>query len=146
MKDVRIMIFKIDNIYSTLGKILVYSGYGSNENGKYAEVIDLLNPEADCDIYAVLPKEVHFAFGGRVAQEFVICGGSTYAEEEVISKKCYKVGETTPFVELINPRKSGSSVVLSNNTLLLLGNFFIVIVEIEWILHTFSMNFSQPQF
>ena len=136
-----ILIFEIDNIYSTLGKIIAYSG--SNEN---AEVIDLLNPEADCDIYAVLPKEVHFAFGGRVAQEFVICGGSTYAEEEVISKKCYKVGETTPFVELINPRKSGSSVVLSNNTLLLLGNFFIVIVEIEWILHTFSMNFSQPQF
>ena len=90
-------------------------------NGKNAEVIDLLNPEATCDNYAVLEEGVHHAFGGKVANEFVVCGG--YLGGGGRSKNCYKVGETTPFVELIQLCYGGSSVVLSNNTLLLLGKF-----------------------
>ena len=81
----------------------------------------MLNPEATCDIYAVLPEGVNCAFGGKVANEFVICGG--YTDGAGYSKNCYKVGETAPFVELIQPRAYGSSVVLSNNTLILLGKF-----------------------
>ena len=109
----------IVNIFFALGKIIVYSGLPS-ENGKNAEIIDLLNPEATCDNYAVLEEGVGYAFGGRVANEFVVCGGDA---DGVRSKSCYKVGETAPFVELIQPRSEGSSVVLSNNTLLLLGKF-----------------------
>ena len=108
------------NIFFALGKIVVYSGYPRN-NGKNAEVIDLLNPEATCDIYAVLPEGVNCAFGGKVANEFVICGG--YTDGSVYSKNCYKVGETAPFVKLIHSRAYGSSAVLSNNTILLLGKF-----------------------
>ena len=81
----------------------------------------MLNPEATCDTYAVLHESVYHAFGGKVANEFVVCGG--YLDGGVRSKNCYKVGETTPFVELIHPRAYGSSVVLSNNTLILLGKF-----------------------
>ena len=110
----------IVNIFFVLGKIVVYSGSPFG-NGKNAEVIDLLNPEATCDTYGVLQEGVYYAFGGKVADEFVVCGG--YADGGVRSKNCYKVGETAPFVELIQPRYSGSSVVLSNNTLLLLGKF-----------------------
>ena len=105
----------IVNIFFVLGKIVVYSG-SPYEIGKNAEVIDLLNPEATCDTYGVLQEGVYYAFGGKVANEFVVCGG--------ISKNCYKVGETAPFVELIQPRSSGSSVVLSNDTLILLGKFY----------------------
>ena len=114
------MILLIDNTFPflTLGKIIVYSGYPI-ENGKNAEIIDLLNPDAVCDNYAVLQEGVYHAFGGKVANEFVVCGGVG----KDTSKKCFKVGETTPFVELIHPRDQGSSVVLSNNTLLLFGNF-----------------------
>ena len=79
----------------------------------------MLNPEATCDTYGVLQEGVGYAFGGKVANEFVVCGGIAYGA----SKNCYKVGETAPFVELIQPRNSGSSVVLSNNTILLLGKF-----------------------
>ena len=110
----------IVNIFFVLGKIVVYSGY-PYENGKNAEIIDLLNPEATCDTYGVLYESVDYAFGGRVANEFVVCGGNT---DEGRSKNCYKVGETSPFVELIQPRSSGSSVVLSNDTLILLGKFY----------------------
>ena len=109
--------FLIVNIFSILGKIVVYSG-SPREIGKNAEIIDLLNPEATCDTYGVLYESVDYAFGGRVANEFVVCGGNT---DEGRSKNCYKVGETSPFVELIQPRSSGSSVVLSNDTLILLG-------------------------
>ena len=81
----------------------------------------MLNPEATCDTYGVLQEGVSSAFGGKVADEFVVCGG--YADGGVSSKNCYTVGETAPFVELIHPRAYGSSVVLSNNTLILLGKF-----------------------
>ena len=113
------MIFLIVNIFSILGKIVVYSG-NPYENGKYAEVIDLLNPEAICDTYAVLQEGVYHAYGGKVANEFVVCGGIADGGR---SKNCYKVGETAPFVKLIHPRVQGSSVILSNNTILLLGKF-----------------------
>ena len=113
------MLHDISYIFFVLGKIVVYSGLPS-ENGKNAEIIDLLNPEATCDTYGVLQEGVGYAFGGKVANEFVVCGGIADGGR---SKNCYKVGETTPFVELIQPRNSGSSVVLSNNTLLLLGKF-----------------------
>ena len=110
----------IVNIFFVLGKIVVYSGSPFG-NGKNAEVIDLLNPEATCDTYAVLQEGVRDAFGGKVANEFVICGG--YTDGSVYSKNCYKVGETAPFVKLIHSRAYGSSAVLSNNTILLLGKF-----------------------
>ena len=113
------MIFQNLNIFFALGKIVVYSGYPRN-TGKNAEVIDLLNPEATCDTYGVLQEGVGYAFGGKVANEFVVCGGIADGGR---SKNCYKVGETAPFVELIHPRYGGSSVVLSNNTILLLGTF-----------------------
>ena len=80
----------------------------------------MLNPEAVCDTYAVLQEGVYYAFGGKVANEFVVCGGYT---DVGTSKNCYKVGETAPIVELFQPRAVGSSVVLANNTLLLLGEF-----------------------
>ena len=110
----------IVNIFFALGKIIVYSGY-PYENGKNAEIIDLVNPDAICDNYAVLQEGVFFAFDGRVANEFVVCGGYFYLDGYGTSKNCYKVGETAPFVELIQPRAEGSSVVLSNNTILLIG-------------------------
>ena len=113
------MLYDISYIFFVLGKIVVYSGFPF-ENGKNAEVIDLLNPEATCDTYGALQEGVIGAFGGKVANEFVVCGG--YADGGR-SKNCYKVGESAPFVELIQPRSQGSSVVLSNNTLLLLGKF-----------------------
>ena len=114
------MLYDISYIFFVLGKIVVYSGL-PRENGKNAEVIDLLNPEAICDTYAVLQEGVYHAYGGKVANEFVVCGGIADGGR---SKNCYKVGETAPFVVLIHPRSEGFSVVLSNNTLLLLGKFY----------------------
>ena len=95
----------------------MYSGY-PHEDGKHAEVIDLLNPDANCDEYGLLEIGVGWAFGGRVANNFLVCGGW---DGSALRKECYKVGETTPFLELLQPRCCGASVVLPNNTLFITG-------------------------
>ena len=99
------------------GKIVVYSGF-PREDGRHAEVIDLLNPDANCDEYGLLEIGVDYAFGGRVADNFLVCGGR---DGSGLRKECYKVGETTPFLELLQPRDGGASVVLPNNTLFITG-------------------------
>ena len=96
----------------------MYSGW-PQEDGKHAEVIDLLNPEANCADFGTLEQGVYAAFGGRVADNFLVCGGSE--ENNARRKECYKVGETTPFLELLQPRNWGASVVLPNNTLFITG-------------------------
>ena len=102
-----------------IGKIVVYSGYPT-ENGKHAEVIDLLNPDANCDDFGMLEKGVKYAFGGKLANtSFLVCGG--WDENGVRLKECYKVGKPTPFLELLQPRFYAASVVLPNNTLLITG-------------------------
>ena len=91
------------------------------EDGKHAEVIDLLNPEANCADFGTLEQGVYAAFGGRVADNFLVCGGQD--ENGAPRKECYKVGETTPFLELLQPRYLGASVVLPNNTLFITGEY-----------------------
>ena len=88
------------------------------DNGKHAEVIDLLNPDANCADFGTLERGVEYAFGGRVADNFLVCGG---LDGSARRKECYKVGETTPFLELLQPRFAGASVVLPNNTLFITG-------------------------
>ena len=66
------------------GKILVYTGYGYN--GTKAEVIDLLNQDVECDLYATLPVESYYTLGGKVNNEFLF--------EE--ASQCYIVGQDTP--------------------------------------------------
>ena len=109
----RIMYYIIINF---TGKIVVYSG-SPIENGKHAEVIDLLNPDANCADFGTLERRV-YAFGGKVAGNFLVCGGN---DGNASLKECYKVGETTPFLELLQPRSQGASVVLPNNSLLITG-------------------------
>ena len=88
------------------------------DNGKHAEVIDLFNPDANCAEFGTLERGVYYAFGGRVADNFLVCGGR---DGSGLRKECYKVGETTPFLELLQPRSRGASVVLPNNTLFING-------------------------
>ena len=98
----------------------MYSGT-PEESGRNAEIIDLENPQADCESYAVLTNGVFNAFGGQVSNEYLLCGGT--AKNEGANNKCYKVGETIPFLELLKPRHGGASVVLPDNRLFLTGDF-----------------------
>ena len=93
------------------GKIVVYSGYPrEGAAGKHAEVIDLLNHDANCEDFGLLEIGVSRAFGGHIGKYFVVCGGKD--ENHDIRKECYKVGETTPFLQLLQPRYEGASIVL----------------------------------
>ena len=96
----------------------MYSGWPL-DNGKHAEVIDLLNQDANCNDFGMLSRGVSSAFGGKVADSFLVCGG--FADSPKRRWECYKVGETTPFLNLPYPRGEGASVVLPNNSLLTTG-------------------------
>ena len=96
----------------------MYSGWPL-DNGKHAEVIDFLNPDVTCNDFGMLPRGVSSAFGGKVADSFLVCGG--FADSPKRRWECYKVGETTPFLNLPYPRGEGASVVLPNNSLLTTG-------------------------
>ena len=99
------------------GKILVYSGAISEG---YAEVIDLLNPRSNCDIFSKMPIELSQAFGGKVMDDYIVCGGQE-PKFGPIRDECYKVGTNTSFLKLSKPKYCGATVVLPNNTLFLTG-------------------------
>ena len=104
-----------------LEKILIYSGYPF-KNGNKAEVVDLTDPNADCDLYAHVPVDVHSALGGKVLDQHILCGGID--DQIEVHKDCFKIGETKPFLELLQPRYDGDSVILSNNTIFISGEFY----------------------
>ena len=109
-------VIKIDIITE---KIIVYSGWPF-ENGAYAEIIDLSNSQSVSQVFARMPMltEVELSFGGKVSNDYIYCGGwdgNNYVKE------CYKIGEKTPFLELLHPRSSGAGVILPNDTLFITG-------------------------
>ena len=116
---------------SITGKVIVYSGVTFVDDGHLdVEVIDLLNPSANCDIYAVIQDNIVVAFGGKVSNEYLLCGGQIDLPVfGPLSKKCFKIGETAPFLELLQPRALGASVVLPNNTLLITGELHILLLR-----------------
>ena len=77
-----------------------------------------MNNGSNCDILDELPVQVLNGFGGAIRDQHVLCGGYN---GENRAKDCYVVGETSPFLQLNQPRSYGSSVVLPNNTLFLTG-------------------------
>ena len=101
-----------------LGKIIVYSGWPF-ENGVKVEVIDLLNEDSDCDLFPDLNFAVIDAFGGRINNDYVLCGGSNYEDPNFDSDQCFLIGEKEPFVKMTRPLISGSTVILPNQTLLM---------------------------
>ena len=107
-----------------LGKIIVYSGWPF-ENGVKVEVIDLLNEDSDCDLFPDLHFAVQDAFGGRIDNDYVLCGGGNYEDPDYKSDQCYHIGEREPFVKMTRPLISGSTVILPNQTLFMTGTNFI---------------------
>ena len=109
-------LIKIDIITE---KIIVYSGWPF-ENGAYAEIINLSNSQSVSQVFTRMPMltEVELSFGGKVLNDYVYCGG--WDGNDYV-KECYKVGEKTPFLELLHPRSSGAGVILPNDTLFITG-------------------------
>ena len=105
-------------MYCNIGKIIVYSGWPF-ENGVKVEVIDLLNEDRDCDLFPDLNFAVIDALGGRINNDYVLCGGSNYEDPNFDSDQCFLIGEKEPFVKMTRPLISGSTVILPNQTLLM---------------------------
>ena len=87
----------------------------------------MLNPEVDCDPFEErLGSTITFGFGGKVSNEYLVCGGGLGGSDKYFFKDCYKVGDTEPFLELLQPRTFGGSVVLPNDTLFILGDYCVM--------------------
>ena len=69
-------------MYTGRGQVPEYDAF----NGTKAEVIDLLNENVDCDLYATLPVETYNTLGGKVNNEFLF----------LKEPDCYIVGQDTP--------------------------------------------------
>ena len=71
MKDLR-KILK-DNYITFLGsKIIIY---GDRHQYRIAEVVDLLNPDLECDVPFHENATGKAGYGGRIDDDFVYCGG-----------------------------------------------------------------------
>ena len=69
-------------MYTGRGQVPEYDAF----NGTKAEVIDLLNENVDCDLYATLPVETYNTLGGKANNEFLF----------INEPDCYIVGQDTP--------------------------------------------------
>ena len=103
---------------------MVYTG-SPYKNGTVAELVDLMNPDSKCLYSVKLPYNVSSAFGGKIDNKSIFCGGAfvgyDFDHRFHVYKDCYVVGENIPFVQLTNPRYGGASVMLPNGTLFITG-------------------------
>ena len=75
-------------MYTGQGQVPEYDAF----NGTKAEVIDLLNENVNCDLYATLPVETYNTLGGKVNNEFLFIYEPVFIDEP----ECYIVGQDTP--------------------------------------------------
>ena len=121
------------------GKILVYTGRGQVPeydafNGTKAEVIDLLNENVDCDLYATLPVETYNTLGGKVNNEFLflkepdcfIVGQDTPTDYEKCSS--FKVHQTNITDAMLAKSIYFPCQVLVNDTIYLIGAQWVIVV------------------
>lgn len=86
------------------------------KEGHKAEVLDLINENVKCDTYGNDTMTTTGTSGGKLNDEFVLCGGD--------SDKCFVLGENNPIenVTLSNVRRNfNGAVILPNNTLFIIG-------------------------
>ena len=116
-------------------KIIIYGGEIGEHIFRKAEVIDLLNPDLECDVPFHENATGRGAYGGRINDDFVYCGGRDRHDTnyEVWTDKCYKLGQIEPLfnITMSKPRWEEyitHGIVLPNNTLFIIGNRFICFI------------------
>ena len=114
------------NLVGPGGKLIFFTGnnfkwYADDEysNGKMIEVVDVLHPTLDCDTYGTLPVGISNAAGGKIGDDFIVCGG--YIQDEGRSNECYILGNEEPFINMNDKRNVASGVVLPNGTFMMIG-------------------------
>ena len=83
------------------------------------EVVDVLHPTLVCDTYGTLPIGIKKAAGGKIGNDFIVCGGEL--QDEGLSNECYILGNEKPFINMNDKRSYASGVVLPNGTFLMIG-------------------------
>lgn len=71
-----------------LGKLLITTGSPENE-GRYSEVIDVLNEKVTCQDLPQTPHNTIHAVGGLIDGTPVVCGGYPWR------KKCFTITKTS---------------------------------------------------
>ena len=108
-------------------KIIIYGGDFWDPKYRKAEVIDLLNHDLKCGVPYDKNETGHGAYGGRIDDYFVYCGGRDH-QENGVTDKCYKLGQNEPIfnITMSTPRWDefigNNGIVLPNNSLFIIGN------------------------
>ena len=114
-----------NNLSGPGSKVIFFTGNNYNDdddeysNGKMIEVVDVLHPTLDCDTYGTLPVGISNAAGGKIGDDFIVCGGKN--QDRVRSNECYILGNEEPFINMNDKRADASGVVLPNGTILMIG-------------------------
>ena len=83
------------------------------------EVVDVLHPTLVCDTYGTMPVGITRAVGGKIGDDFIVCGGKN--QDRVRSNECYILGNEEPFINMNDKRFVASGVVLPNGTFMMIG-------------------------
>lgn len=90
------------------------------------EVVDLLNEDVECDsLYNHNHPNLLRAFGGRVNDDYVFCGGTKHSYFKNLDK-CYIMGESGPIENLtltVGRESWSGGLVLPNNTIFIAGMY-----------------------
>ena len=114
----------------TGSKIIIYGGRFQDSTYRTAEVVDLLNPNLECDV-PFHENEIGYAgYGGRINDDFVYCGGHYWSNDTygAFTDKCYKLGQIEPIFNITMSTSrwryygGDNGIVLPNNTLFLIGD------------------------
>ena len=84
------------------------------DNGIHSEVIDIANPDVECQPLPDIPMKLAVPFGGLLMEnQPTICGGNSDCSEQYCSQTfCYVIGKNETVAELNEPRSGSQSVAL----------------------------------
>ena len=98
---------------SLLGKLLVVGGRPAEAAVK-AEVIDVLNENAQCEDFPDVPYDTRISSWGLIKGHIpLVCGGRWCTSPYTYFDTCYVVGgNNTKLIKMVNQRYGSSKIVM----------------------------------
>ena len=113
--------FKYHNFYSA--KLLITTGIIIDPEvmEQKTEVLDLSNPEFECEILPDFPLPIESAVGAYINDRPIVCGGKDPFNEDFLNDKCFVLGQDEPIVELNSFRVGAAGISIANDVFWITG-------------------------
>ena len=89
--------------------------------GEKTEVLDLSNPEFECEILPDFPLPIESAVGAYINDRPIVCGGKDPFNEDFLNDKCFVLGQDEPIVELNSFRVGAAGISIANDVFWITG-------------------------